>query len=152
MATEPILLSIKPCYADLIFKGLKKAELRRRVASSMENRDVFVYVTSPARQLRGGFRVERVWSGTPGEVWKKVSQIAGINRGKFEAYYADQNVAYALKIADVWECETPATLDMIRSQCPGFVIPQSWRYVRPQENRFFRKMGKQSGLALENVA
>ena len=62
MKTEPLLLSLKPCYADLVFQGLKKAELRRRIPC-VENRDVFIYVSSPVRCLRGGFRVEHVWSG-----------------------------------------------------------------------------------------
>ena len=43
-----------PRYADLIFEGVKKAELRRRALVQMEGRDVFVYVTSPIMQLRGG--------------------------------------------------------------------------------------------------
>ena len=63
---QPLLLSLKPDYADLVFDGLKEAELRRRITSCMENRDVFIYVTTPVRQLRGGFRVGQVWSGTPG--------------------------------------------------------------------------------------
>ena len=64
MDTRPLLLSLKPRYADLVFRGLKTAELRRRIPY-VENRDVFVYVSSPVRRLRGGFHVEHVWSGTP---------------------------------------------------------------------------------------
>ena len=41
---KPLLLSLKPRYADLIFEGVKKAELRRRALVQMEGRDVFVYV------------------------------------------------------------------------------------------------------------
>ena len=52
----PLVLSIRPHYADMVFVGTKKAELRRRMASVIENRPVFVYVTSPVREIRGGFR------------------------------------------------------------------------------------------------
>ena len=103
-----MLLSLKPLYADLVFKGLKVAELRRRIAC-VENSDVFIYVTSPVRELRGGFRVGRVWKGAPAEVWNEVSELAGIDKHDFDAYYAGRSIAYALKIADIWEDTAPGS-------------------------------------------
>ena len=75
MTKKALLLSLKPIYADLVFSGLKIAELRRRIPC-VENRDVFIYVSSPARELRGGFRVGQVWKGSPDEVWKQVSDFS----------------------------------------------------------------------------
>ena len=138
--SQPLLLSLKPDYADLVFDGLKEAELRRRISSCMENRDVFIYVTSPVRQLRGGFRVGQVWSGTPEEVWRRVSKLAGVHKRDFDAYYAGRTVAYALEITDVWEYKNPASLNTLGNRFPDFVVPQSWRYVRPEEYRLFRRM------------
>ena len=138
--TEPLLFSLKPHYAELVFKKLKEAELRRRITSCMENRDVFIYVTSPVRQLRGGFRVGQVWSGPPQEVWRHVSKLAGIHKRDFDAYYAGRTVAYALEITDVWEYKNPASLNTLEDRLPDFVVPQSWRYVRPEEYRLFRRM------------
>ena len=46
---KPLLLSLKPRYADLVFDGLKKVELRRRSPKNMKGRDVFIYVTNPVR-------------------------------------------------------------------------------------------------------
>ena len=110
-ATAPLLFSLKPCYADLVFERLKEAELRKRITSYMEDRDVFIYVSSPVRQLRGGFRVGQVWSGSPKEVWNKVSEFAGIDKRDFDAYYAGRNIAYALEITDVWEYKNPIDLE-----------------------------------------
>ena len=138
--TEPLLFSLKPYYAELVFKRLKEAELRRRITSCMENRDVFIYVTSPVRQLRGGFRIGHVWSGTPKEVWQQVSKLAGVRKRDFDAYYAGRTVAYALEITDVWEYKNPASLNTLGNRFPDFVVPQSWRYVRPEEHRLFRRM------------
>lgn len=138
--TDPLLFSLKPYYADLVFKRLKEAELRRRITACMENRDVFIYVTSPVRQLRGGFRVGHIWSGTPKEVWKQVSELAGIRKRDFDAYYAGRTVAYALEITDVWEYKNPISLNTLGNRLTDFVVPQSWRYVRPEEYRLFRRM------------
>ena len=62
-AMRPLLLSLKPYYADLVFEGLKTVELRRRIASHLEGCDAFIYVSRPIAALRGGFRIGEVWSG-----------------------------------------------------------------------------------------
>ena len=137
---EPLLLSLKPRYADLVFKGLKKFELRRRSPKNSKGRDVFVYVTNPDRILRGGFRVGNVRIGTPEEIWEIVSESAGLDKSEFDAYYAGRDTAYALEIEDVWECENAPTLDQLRRMCQNFVVPQSWRYVKPDEHQAFQNM------------
>ena len=53
--TKPLLLSLKPRYADLIFAGRKKAELRRRIASGIEGRDVFRIYILKGREINGDF-------------------------------------------------------------------------------------------------
>lgn len=141
--TQPLLLSLKPYYADLIFAGRKKAELRRRIASGIEGRDVFIYVSSPVMQLRGGFRVGHVWQGLPEEVWNEVSEIAGVDKQGFDNYYEGREIAYALQIMDVWEYENPVDLSKLRNLFSNFVAPQSWRYVKPEEHRSFQKMKRQ---------
>lgn len=141
--TQPLLLSLKPRYADLIFAGRKKAELRRRIASGIEGRDVFIYVSSPVMQLRGGFRVGQVWQGSPEEVWNEVSELVGVNKRGFDKYYKEREIAYALQVTDVWEYENPVDLNGLRNQFPNFSVPQSWRYVKPEEYRSFRNMKRQ---------
>ena len=137
-AMQPLLLSLKPCYADLVFEGLKKAELRRRIALDMENRDVFIYVSSPIMQLRGGFRVGQVWRDTPEKVWNIVSDLAKVEKQNFDTYFEGKTVACAFEIRKVWEYENPISLNTLRDQFPNFVVPQSWRYVRDDEHLFFR--------------
>ena len=142
--TTPLLFSLKPHYADLVFDGLKQAELRRRITTFMENRDVYIYVSSPVQCLRGGFRVEHVWRGSPDEIWNEVSELASINKRDFDAYYAGRTIAYALKITDVWEYVYPLDLATLRARFSRFVVPQSWRYMRPEEYLSFRKMKRKS--------
>lgn len=140
---QPLLLSLKPYYADLIFEGRKKVELRRRIASGIEGRDVFIYVSSPVKQLRGGFRVGHVWQGSPEEVWNEVSELVGVDKQGFDAYYEGREIAYALQVTDVWEYENPVDLSKLRNLFSNFSVPQSWRYVKPEEYRSFRNMKRQ---------
>lgn len=140
LSRPPLLFSLKPRYADLVFDELKKVEFRRRIATNMKGRDVFIYVSSPARQLRGGFRVADVHSGDPEEIWEKVSELGRVDKRDFDTYFEGRSVAYALEICDVWEYENPIKLDDLRSRFQNFVVPQSWRYVKNEEYRLFREL------------
>ena len=146
--SKPLLISLKPQYSDLIFSGLKKAELRRKGPISLAGRDAFIYVTSPVMQLKGGFHIGEILSGTPEEIWSEVSECAGVEKSEFDSYYADQSVAYALRITEVWQYADPLGLTELRSLFANFVVPQSWRYVRPEEQRSFQRMSRSvsSGL------
>ena len=151
-ALNPILLSVKPRFADLIFNGLKEAELRRRFIQNAKDRDVFVYVTSPVRTLRGGFRVGHVWHGTPANIWNEVHHMAQVKKREFDEYYGDCSVVYALRITDVWEYNKPMNFQTLKRQLSEFVVPQSWRYVRPEECVFFKNAKRKERLRLTNTA
>lgn len=141
---QPVLLSLKPVYANKVFGHCKTVELRRRIASDMQDRHVFIYVTSPDKILRGGFRVGKVWHGTPEKVWHMVSKLAGINKPDFDTYFEGQNIAYALEITEIWKCQTPISLSALRHQFSKFVVPQSWRYVRDDEFPFLQQIERQT--------
>ena len=141
---KPLLLSLKPHYADLVFEGLKTAELRRRITSHIEGRDVFIYVSSPTMALRGGFCVGEVWRGAPEDVWSMVSELASVDKQDFDIYFEGQAIAYAFEIKKVWEYPNSLSLNTLKNQFSNFAIPQSWRYVRPDEHEFFLKMRHQT--------
>lgn len=137
---KPLFMSLKPEYANLVFAGLKTVELRRRIASQAENTCVFVYVSSPTMELRGGFQVGRVWSGPPEDVWRSVYELAGVDKQDFDAYFDGQSVAHALEIKEVWEFESPVGLDELRDLFHNFVVPQSWRYIKAEEQEAFQQL------------
>lgn len=141
---QPLLISLKPRYADLVFEGLKKAELRRRILACTKNRNVFVYVSSPVMELRGGFRVGQVWQGSPEDIWHEVSKLAKVTRQDFDTYFEGSTIAYALEIKEIWEYQKPVSLNTLRNRFPNFVVPQSWRYAKPEECRSFRRKSKMS--------
>jgi len=147
---RPLIISLKPCYADLVFEGLKKVELRRRIASQLSDRDVFIYVTSPVRELRGGFRVGQVWEGSPDDVWNSVAELATLDRQEFDAYFEGQTVAYALEVTNLWEYQNPVGLTLLRARFNDFVVPQSWRYAKTEEQEAFENLEIRPNRMSEN--
>lgn len=150
MNTKSILISLKPCYAELVFQGIKKYELRKRGIPCQTDCEVYVYVSSPVRRLRGGFRVGDISSGHPDEIWSKVSKYACVKRRDYEAYYRGHTVAHAIKIANLWEHINPLDLDTLRRKLSGFIAPQTWRYVTEKEHQLFQNMRRRNLRNFEN--
>ena len=144
--STPFLMSLRPQFADLIFSGLKLAELRRRFAAVAEGRDVYVYVTSPEMVLRGGFRIGHIWRGSPEDVWGHVEALAALERADFDAYFEGSALAYALRVSDVWEFEKPIGVECLKDKLGSFVAPQSWRYVKPEEAQTLMEMREKMPL------
>jgi len=134
----PLLFSLKPRFAELIFAGEKTVELRRRIASTMTGREAFIYVSSPVCMIRGGFRVSRVWSNDPETIWNEVAYSAGVGKAEYDAYYEGCGIAHALGLSEVWAHESPAQIEGVREALPEFRPPQSWRYVREPELEWLR--------------
>ena len=142
--TAPLLLSLKPCYADMVFNGFKRAELRRRIASGIENRNVFVYASSPRQELLGGFRVGQVWKGPPDYIWQFVSKLVSMEKYEFDAYFVGCKIASALEITNTWEYDVPVPLEFLVRKFQQFVVPQSWRYLRCEEHEFLAEVASRA--------
>ena len=138
-AARPLIISLKPRYADLVFSGEKTVELRRRMPQEFENRQAFIYVSQKRMALYGGFRIGNILRAKPSEIWQQVSHMACLDKTSFDAYYADLEIAYALEITDVWEFEEPIDLKTLRRRFGSFVAPQSWRYANDDEYDEFRR-------------
>ena len=63
-----------------------------------------------------------------------------------------ENIAFALEILDVWEYAYPRSLEQLRSQFPGFVAPQSYRYARIEEVRSFRALKRLTISPRQSIA
>jgi len=135
--TVPLILSLKPEYADLIFNGTKKVEFRKRFPTNNMDYEIFVYVSSPVKQIRGAFRVNQVTKASPEEIWHTMSEVAGIDKSSFDAYYLNHDFAYALKITNIRKFNSPVSVEILRRKFDKFVVPQSWRILKSEESKFF---------------
>jgi predicted transcriptional regulator len=129
MPDKALLLSIRPEFADKIFKGEKTAELRRRRPRVNKGDWVYVYVASPVKVLRGAFRVAKVIDDVPNRLWRKVRRIAGVTRQQFDRYFEGAERAFAILLEEVRHLAQSVDLTWLRKKWPGFRPPQSYRYV-----------------------
>lgn len=133
MLKEALLLSIHPEHADNIFLGIKKAELRKVRPRLSKGDHVYVYVSSPRKELVGLFEVSDVISDDPKSLWHQVKECAAITKERFNEYYKNASTGYAIMINNIWLLNNAISLDLLRLNIPGFCPPQGYRYLREKD-------------------
>jgi len=120
-----VLLSIKPEYANKIFDGTKKFEFRKVIFKNPKIKTVVVYASSPVQQVIGEFEIEGILSYNPQEIWRKTKRYSGITEDFFYQYFADREIAHAIKIKSTKRYKRPLS---IREDF-NVVPPQSYVYL-----------------------
>ena len=128
-----ILLSIQPYFANKIFEGTKKVELRRSIPKYHKDKIVILYVSTPVKAIVGGFQFSRVIEKNIDELWKNVEHIAGVTFEQFSNYYSGANNGYGIFISKVWKYSTPVSLELLRSSWSNFSPPQNFRYLHSSQ-------------------
>ncbi len=143
-----LLLSIRPQYAERIFNGSKRIELRRTRPRVKQGDIVVIYVSSPVKAIKGAFWVDHVLEAEPDKLWGQVGLLAGIGRDEYDQYYAGAQTAFGIAVSAPWSFIKPVGLSQLRELWMGFHPPQSYRYLTEQElNAITAHGGQVSGRA-----
>lgn len=128
------ILSIKPTYAQLIYKRIKTVELRRRMPKVFSGH-VFFYETIPEQSITGIAKIGKVISGPPHGIMMQVLRLSGISLTEYNAYFSGAKMAYAMFIYDVLHFDKPIRLRQLREIWSGFHPPQNYRYLNTYAER-----------------
>lgn len=120
-----VLLSIKPEFAFKIFEGEKRFEFRKVIFKKPNVKTVVVYASSPVQQVIGEFEIEDILSSAPNDIWEQTKKYSGITEFFFNEYFADREVAHAIKIKNTIKYSKP--LDIKKDF--NVVPPQSYVYL-----------------------
>ena len=121
-----ILMSIKPPYVDMIVSGCKTVEIRKRAVRAPVGAQIWIYATSPRRQVVASARLEAVAVEAPDEIWRSFGDRAGIDRREFDAYVGEAEVVAALTLTEITELDAPLCP---RGEAPAFRPPQSYAFL-----------------------
>ncbi len=120
-----VLLSIKPEFAFKIFEGKKKFEFRKVIFKNPNVKTVVVYASSPVQRVIGEFEIADILSFDPSEVWRQTKKHSGISEDFFYEYFADREIAHAIKIKNPKKYKQPLLLLDNFNVSP----PQSYLYL-----------------------
>jgi predicted transcriptional regulator len=141
-----VLLSVKPKYVDLILAGTKTVEFRRSWAVQ-EVGVLVIYASSPVQKLVAIANVDGVQHLSPTRLWKVSQQCGGgLTQAELKAYYAGKDRGFAVMLGKVKPAHKQADP---KELFPGFVPPQSFRYLDEKELRLVESklLGKKRGKA-----
>lgn len=131
-----LLLSIKPEFAHRIFTGEKTFEFRKAIHQQRSISTVAVYASKPVGMIIGEFQIQEIFCLSPEDLWAKTQHGAGISRQYFFEYFADRDIAYALKVGWTHQFKEPVAP---KSRIEDFTPPQSYMYVTDELRRVERE-------------
>ena len=120
-----VLLSIKPEFAFKIFEGTKKFEFRKVIFKNPNVETVIVYASSPIQEVIGEFEIDEIFSFNPEVIWKMTKKYSGITEDFFYEYFANREIAHAIKIKNTKKYRKPLSIKDDFNVAP----PQSYVYL-----------------------
>ena len=129
--SEYLVLSVRPRFAEAIVGGRKTIEIRRRRPNVDPGTLGFIYSSSPVQAVIGSFRVDRILSGTPEELWPVAQHGGHISRQDFDDYFADVGFGHAIVVSHGQRLPVPIKLSYLRAIWPGCKPPRSFGYFVP---------------------
>lgn len=141
MMARAVLLSIATEFADKIAAGTKTVELRRRFPDVPVGTLVYFYVTLPMGAVTGWARIAAIDADEPSALWTRHGARAGLSHARFAAYFKGCNRGFAVRLED-YKALHPVGLAALREALPGFVAPQSYRFVDDQAQGVIRAIAK----------
>ena len=123
------LLAVQPRYASQLMDGSKRVEFRKTRFKQDVGR-VFVYASSPVKQVVGFFDVEELVESTPTALWERFNAVGGIEEADYWAYYGDAEQGVAIVVGEVKCFDAPLDLAELTGSA---VPPQSFAYLKSSE-------------------
>ncbi|MDR2979221.1 MAG: ASCH domain-containing protein [Bacteroidales bacterium] len=119
-----VLLSIKPEFANKIFNGTKKYEFRKSIFKK-DVKKVIVYASSPVQRVIGEFDIIGILCKDTESLWHETKKYSGITKDFYDEYFANKEMAYAIKVGTVRKYSCPKYLSDFDIE----YAPQSFAYL-----------------------
>lgn len=129
---RPLLLSLRPRFAQAILDGTKTVELRRTRVSALPGTLLMLYASSPVMAVVGVATLRDRDTASPETIWHRYRDNIGLSRAEFSDYFAGAEHATALSIDAPRTLPEPLTLNWLRTHAT-FQPPQSYRYITPTD-------------------
>lgn len=125
-------MSIKPKYAELILRGEKTFEIRRKFTITPKTRKVLIYASSPVCKIIGGFTIGRIVQGdtSDGDTEDFYAKVEGccLTKAELDEYILKGHCPNpkGIEVRDVYRLYKPISLNEIGVSRP----PQSHMYIK----------------------
>jgi predicted transcriptional regulator len=138
---RPLLMSVRPRFAEAILDGTKTVELRRTRVAAAEGTRIVLYATAPTMAIVGLVTLEDRDTNHPSIIWRRYRRHLALARHEFDLYLVGAPLATALTLSSPQRLQQPQELAHLRHEA-AFKPPQSYRYIAPSDPYFLRELGQ----------
>lgn len=145
--SRTLVMSLRPVFAEMMVRGEKTVEFRRRFSRGHAGAKVLFYVSNPVRALMLCARISHVDLIETEELWRTYRDRGGISRETFAEYFAGVDEGYALSLENVQPLKTPVSLQRLRNAWPAFHPPQAFQVLTADSpiGRLLHSEGSEGG-------
>jgi predicted transcriptional regulator len=126
--SDQLLLSILPDPVNRIIAGTKLFELRKQVPTR-PIRGMFLYTTGNVGAVQIYVETLGYYKMEKHQLWEKIGNYAA-SKERFDAYFRNYSVGYAIAISKVFILECPVSLAQLRSIDPQYRVPIQFHFMR----------------------
>lgn len=120
-----VVLALRPRFAQLIYEGKKRVELRRTFATP-GTRVAFIYETAPVSAVTGFFLLKGFRTMSPMSAWRLFDGKLGLSQDEFNDYVDGRDEVKILEIGKIGRLPSPLPLRVFTGRDSA---PQSFCYV-----------------------
>ena len=129
---QTLLMSLRPEFADLILRGQKTVELRRKFSKKYEGATIVFYVTNPIKKFMFMAKISKVDHRQKECLWNDYEQECGVSEEIFEQYFSGTDNGYAIHLSDVQPIPNQLGFDQVKQNWPEIKPPQSFMRLKPE--------------------
>ena len=133
------LLSIKPQFAEQIYKGVKKYELRRKVGNLKPYSDIIIYESAPVKAVTGVIKIGNIRVLPSGKVKALVlaGELEGCGKEDLK-YVVGKKPILVIEIIEYRKLRRKLGLEELKAIIDGFKPPLS--YIRIDDKKKYEKL------------
>jgi len=133
--SDKLLLSVSHKYAERIFEGKKRIEIRKKFSKRWRGRQAVIYSTQPVSALMGEVTIAGVDPGSPSEIWERFGENVGCSLEEFQEYVGTASEIYAIELINISPYISPVGISQISHLInQDLRPPQSFLQVKVNSN------------------
>lgn len=122
-----LVMSLRPEYAELILKGCKTIEFRRRFSKKYQGAKIVFYVTAPAKRFMFMATIAQVDHLTNDQLWATHHKSGGVSKNIFDNYFAGTESGYGIHLSNIRDFSNQLDLKRAQQIAPQWRPPQSFQ-------------------------
>jgi len=122
-----LLMSLRPEFAELILKGHKTVEFRRKFSKKYQGATIVFYITQPVKQFMFTATIAQVDHQQKMRLWETHRLHGGISEALFNRYFSGTEFGYAIQLSNIQNIPNQLSLKCAQQISPQLRPPQSFQ-------------------------